>query len=263
MAVLRAIEVIAPAGPCSTRCRRPPSRPLTTCQTVADVVLSAFAQVVPSASSAHCHGGTLAIYSGHRPAPRRVLRRLRVYAGGSGARARRTASTASRTIRPTPRTCRSRPSNPSFDSRRALRVVPDSGGGDGTAAASRSCARCADSRRSSLGGWGCNQRERREGSARRRRRARASRLPSPTDRSRNRAVHGPGLLLRAGSRSGCARPAAAGRRSAGARAVARPERRAPRRSRQRTPKRLWGHRARRRGRSRFDAPLRAERRAVG
>ena len=74
----RAIEVVAPPGtvlnplpPAAVAAR------FTTCQTVADVVLSAFAQAVPERVVAHWHGGTLAIYSGTDPAPRRVLRRLR------------------------------------------------------------------------------------------------------------------------------------------------------------------------------------------
>jgi N-methylhydantoinase B/oxoprolinase/acetone carboxylase alpha subunit len=39
----------------------------TTCQKVADVILSAFARSVPERVVAHCHGGTLAIYSGTNP----------------------------------------------------------------------------------------------------------------------------------------------------------------------------------------------------
>jgi len=84
----RAIEVVAPPGtvlnplpPAAVAAR------FTTCQTVADVVLSAFAQVVPERVVAHCHGGTLAIYSGSDPRRGEFFVDYEVYAGGSGARA--------------------------------------------------------------------------------------------------------------------------------------------------------------------------------
>ena len=84
----RAIEVVAPRGTVLN-----PSPPaavaarFTTCQTVADVVLSAFAQVVPERVIANCHGGTLAIYSGVDPRRDEFFVDYEVYAGGSGARA--------------------------------------------------------------------------------------------------------------------------------------------------------------------------------
>ncbi len=84
----RAIEVVAPPGtvlnplpPAAVAAR------FTTCQTVADVVLGAFAQVVPERVVAHCHGGTLAIYSGIDPRRGEFFVDYEVYAGGSGARA--------------------------------------------------------------------------------------------------------------------------------------------------------------------------------
>jgi N-methylhydantoinase B len=84
----RAIEVVAPSG--TVLNPRPPAAVaarFTTCQTVADVVLSAFAQVVPDRVVAHCHGGTLAIYSGSDPRRQEFFVDYEVYAGGSGARA--------------------------------------------------------------------------------------------------------------------------------------------------------------------------------
>jgi len=84
----RAIGVVAPSGtvlnplpPAAVAAR------FTTCQTVADVVLSAFAQAVPERVVAHCHGGTLAIYSGIDPRRGEFFVDYEVYAGGSGARA--------------------------------------------------------------------------------------------------------------------------------------------------------------------------------
>jgi N-methylhydantoinase B len=83
----RAIEVVAPLGtvlnplpPAAVAAR------FTTCQTVADVVLSALAQAVPERVVAHCHGGTLAIYSGTDPRGEFFVD-YEVYTGGSGARA--------------------------------------------------------------------------------------------------------------------------------------------------------------------------------
>jgi len=58
----------------------------TTCQKVADVILSAFARSVPERVVAHCHGGTLAIYSGTNPRTGEFFVDYEVYAGGSGAR---------------------------------------------------------------------------------------------------------------------------------------------------------------------------------
>ena len=83
----RAIEVVAPPGtvlnplqPAAVAAR------FTTCQTVADVVLSALAHAVPERVVAHCHGGTLAIYSGIDPRRGEFFVDYEVYAGGSGAR---------------------------------------------------------------------------------------------------------------------------------------------------------------------------------
>ena len=83
----RAIEVVAPPGtvlnplpPAAVAAR------FTTCQTVADVVLSALAHAVPERVVAHCHGGTLAIYSGTDPRRGEFFVDYEVYAGGSGAR---------------------------------------------------------------------------------------------------------------------------------------------------------------------------------
>jgi N-methylhydantoinase B len=84
----RAIDVVAPPGtvlnplpPAAVAAR------FTTCQTVADVILSAFAEVVPERVVAHCHGGTLAIYSGVDPRRGEFFVDYEVYTGGSGARA--------------------------------------------------------------------------------------------------------------------------------------------------------------------------------
>ena len=84
----RAITVRAPAG--SVLNPMPPAAVaarFTTCQKVADVILSAFARSVPERVVAHCHGGTLAIYSGMNPRNGEFFVDYEVYAGGSGARA--------------------------------------------------------------------------------------------------------------------------------------------------------------------------------
>jgi len=84
----RAIRAHAPAG--SVLNPRPPAAVaarFTTCQKVADVVLSAFARCVPERVIAHSHGATLAIYSGVNPRNGEFFVDYEVYAGGSGARA--------------------------------------------------------------------------------------------------------------------------------------------------------------------------------
>lgn len=84
----RAITVRAPSG--SVLNPVPPAAVaarFTTCQKVADVILSAFARSVPERVVAHCHGGTLAIYSGVNPRNGEFFVDYEVYAGGSGARA--------------------------------------------------------------------------------------------------------------------------------------------------------------------------------
>src|SRR2546428_14043140 len=68
------MEVGARRGPVLSRL--PPAAVaarFTTCQTVADVVLSAFAQAVPERVVAHCHGGTAALHSPPPPPPGRVF----------------------------------------------------------------------------------------------------------------------------------------------------------------------------------------------
>jgi N-methylhydantoinase B len=90
----RAIRVIAPEG--SVLNPRPPAAVaarFTTCQKVADVVLTALAGAAPDRAVARGHGGSLAIYSGNDP--RHTSGRseapvffvdYEVYAGGGGAR---------------------------------------------------------------------------------------------------------------------------------------------------------------------------------
>lgn len=83
----RAIGVKAPAG--SVLNPAPPAAVaarFTTCQKVADVILAALARAVPERVTAHCHGGTLAIYSGSHPATGEFFVDYEVYAGGGGAR---------------------------------------------------------------------------------------------------------------------------------------------------------------------------------
>jgi N-methylhydantoinase B len=84
----RAITVEAPPG-CVLNPRPPAAvaARFTTCQKVADVLLTALARAVPDRVIAHCHGGTLAIYAGTRPGSGEVFVDYEVYAGGSGARA--------------------------------------------------------------------------------------------------------------------------------------------------------------------------------
>src|SRR5918995_1361337 len=89
----RAIRVIAPEG--TVLNPRPPAAVaarFTTCQKVADVVLTALAGAAPERAVARSHGGSLAIYSGTDP---RAAGRseasgffvdYEVYAGGGGAR---------------------------------------------------------------------------------------------------------------------------------------------------------------------------------
>ena len=83
----RAIRVIAPEG--SVLNPRPPAAVaarFTTCQKVADVVLSALAAAAPARAVARSHGGTLAIYSGTDPRGGHFFVDYEVYAGGGGAR---------------------------------------------------------------------------------------------------------------------------------------------------------------------------------
>jgi N-methylhydantoinase B len=97
----RAIRVIAPEG--SVLNPRPPAAVaarFTTCQKVADVVLTALAGAAPERAVARSHGGSLAIYSGTDPRGRRSEAPVgrseapvdaffvdyEVYAGGGGAR---------------------------------------------------------------------------------------------------------------------------------------------------------------------------------
>src|SRR2546428_10187312 len=82
------MEVGARRGPVLSRL--PPAAVaarFTTCQTVADVVLSAFAQAVPERVVAHCHGGTLAVHSRTHPRRGGVFVDYEGDAGGRGARA--------------------------------------------------------------------------------------------------------------------------------------------------------------------------------
>lgn len=83
----RAIRVIAPEG--SVLNPRPPAAVaarFTTCQKVADVVLSALSAAAPARAVARSHGGTLAIYSGTDPRGGHFFVDYEVYAGGGGAR---------------------------------------------------------------------------------------------------------------------------------------------------------------------------------
>lgn len=83
----RAIRVIAPEG--SVLNPRPPAAVaarFTTCQKVADVVLSALSDAAPARAVARSHGGTLAIYSGTDPRGGHFFVDYEVYAGGGGAR---------------------------------------------------------------------------------------------------------------------------------------------------------------------------------
>ena len=158
----RAIEVVAPPG--SVLNPVPPAAVaarFTTCQTVADVVLSAFACAVPERVVAHCHGGTLAIYSGVDPRRREFFVDYEVYAGGSGARATKdgvdgianhTTNTSNLPIE-------------ALESEFPILVerygfVPDSGGPGrfrGGLAVVREVRGLAGEL--VVGGWGCNQRE--------------------------------------------------------------------------------------------------------
>ena len=84
----RAISVHAPRG--TVLNPNPPAAVaarFTTCQKVADVILDALAPALPARVVAHCHGGTLAIYSGVDPRNQEYFVDYEVYAGGSGARA--------------------------------------------------------------------------------------------------------------------------------------------------------------------------------
>ncbi len=158
----RAIEVVAPPG--TVLNPRPPAAVaarFTTCQTVADVVLSAFAQAVPARAVAHCHGGTLAIYSGTDPRRDEFFVDYEVYAGGSGARATKdgidgvanhTTNTANLPVE-------------ALEAEFPILVerygfVPDSGG-TGRFRGGLSVVREVRGLHGDLvvGGWGCNQRE--------------------------------------------------------------------------------------------------------
>lgn len=83
----RAIRVIAPEG--TVLNPRPPAAVaarFTTCQKVADVVLTALAGAAPERAVARSHGGSLAIYSGTDPRADAFFVDYEVYAGGGGAR---------------------------------------------------------------------------------------------------------------------------------------------------------------------------------
>jgi len=158
----RAIEVVAPPGtvlnplpPAAVAAR------FTTCQTVADVVLSAFAQVVPERVVAHCHGGTLAIYSGTDPRRGEFFVDYEVYAGGSGARATKDGidGIANHTTNTSNLPIEALESEfPILVERYAF--VPDSGGA-GRYRGGLSVVREVRGLHGELtvGGWGCNQRE--------------------------------------------------------------------------------------------------------
>jgi N-methylhydantoinase B len=158
----RAIEVVAPPGtvlnplpPAAVAAR------FTTCQTVADVVLSAFAQVVPERVVAHCHGGTLAIYSGTDPRRGEFFVDYEVYAGGSGARATKDGidGIANHTTNTSNLPIEALESEfPILVERYAF--VPDSGG-PGRFRGGLSVEREVRGLHGDLvvGGWGCNQRE--------------------------------------------------------------------------------------------------------
>ena len=158
----RAIEVVAPPGtvlnplpPAAVAAR------FTTCQTVADVVLSAFAQAVPERVVAHCHGGTLAIYSGTDPRRGEFFVDYEVYAGGSGARATKDGidGIANHTTNTSNLPIEALESEfPILVERYAF--VPDSGGSGrfrGGLAVVREVRGLAGDL--VVGGWGCNQRE--------------------------------------------------------------------------------------------------------
>jgi N-methylhydantoinase B len=158
----RAIEVVAPPGtvlnplpPAAVAAR------FTTCQTVADVVLSAFARVVPERVVAHCHGGTLAIYSGMDPRRGEFFVDYEVYAGGSGARATKDGidGIANHTTNTSNLPIEALESEfPILVERYAF--VPDSGG-PGRYRGGLSVVREVRGLHGDLtvGGWGCNQRE--------------------------------------------------------------------------------------------------------
>jgi N-methylhydantoinase B len=83
----RAIRVIAPEG--TVLNPRPPAAVaarFTTCQKVADVILSALGAAAPARAVARSHGGTLGIYSGADPRSGHFFVDYEVYAGGGGAR---------------------------------------------------------------------------------------------------------------------------------------------------------------------------------
>lgn len=158
----RAIEVVAPPGtvlnplpPAAVAAR------FTTCQTVADVVLSAFAQAVPERVVAHCHGGTLAIYSGTDPRRGEFFVDYEVYAGGSGARATKDGidGIANHTTNTSNLPIEALESEfPILVERYAF--VPDSGGSGrfrGGLAVVREVRGLAGDL--VVSGWGCNQRE--------------------------------------------------------------------------------------------------------
>jgi len=158
----RAIEVVAPPGtvlnplpPAAVAAR------FTTCQTVADVVLSAFAHAVPERVVAHCHGGTLAIYSGTDPRRGEFFVDYEVYAGGSGARATKDGidGIANHTTNTSNLPIEALESEfPILVERYAF--VPDSGGSGrfrGGLAVVREVRGLAGDL--VVGGWGCNQRE--------------------------------------------------------------------------------------------------------
>jgi N-methylhydantoinase B len=133
----------------------------TTCQTVADVVLGAFAQVVPERVVAHCHGGTLAIYSGTDPRRGEFFVDYEVYAGGSGARAAKDGmdGIANHTTNTSNLPIEALESEfPILVERYAL--VPDSGG-PGRFRGGLAVVREVRGLHGDLviGGWGCNQRE--------------------------------------------------------------------------------------------------------
>jgi N-methylhydantoinase B len=158
----RAIEVVAPPGtvlnplpPAAVAAR------FTTCQTVADVVLGAFARVVPERVVAHCHGGTLAIYSGADPRRGEFFVDYEVYAGGSGARATKDGidGIANHTTNTSNLPIEALESEfPILVERYAF--VPDSGG-PGRYRGGLAVVREVRGLHGDLtvGGWGCNQRE--------------------------------------------------------------------------------------------------------
>jgi N-methylhydantoinase B len=158
----RAIEVVAPAG--TVLNPRPPAAVaarFTTCQTVADVVLSAFARVVPERVVAHCHGGTLAIYSGTDPRRGEFFVDYEVYAGGGGARATKDGidGVANHTTNTSNLPIEALESEfPILVERYAF--VPDSGG-PGRFRGGLAVVREVRGLHGDLvvGGWGCNQRE--------------------------------------------------------------------------------------------------------